>query len=60
MSRLRHWLNKHRFEAALLAFLLMLLPAPGLYAAAQHGATGWICVLLAIVVGGNLLALGVK
>lgn len=60
MHLIRNWFKKHKFEAALLAFLLMMLPPLGLYAAARQNAAGWIWFLLGIVITGNLLALGVK
>ena len=53
------WLRKHKFEAYLAAFMLIVLPAAPLYLAAQRGATGWIAVLLAPVILGNLLAIAV-
>ena len=52
--------SAHKFQAHLLAFLLMVLPPMGMYLAARNGAVGWIWVLLAIVVLGNLLAIAVK
>jgi hypothetical protein len=51
------WLRKHKFEAHLIAFLLMILPPIPLYLAAQEGAQSWIILLLVPVVMGNLLEL---
>jgi hypothetical protein len=51
------WLRKHKFESYLAAFLLILLPSAALYLAA--GAPGWIAVLIAFIVMGNLLAIAV-
>lgn len=47
-------------RVGLSAFLLMVLPPTGMYLAARHDAQGWIWGLLAAVVVGNLIALGVK
>ena len=60
MQTFRQFLNAHKFQAHLLAFLLMVLPPAGLYLAARSGAIAWIWVLLAVVVLGNLLAIAVK
>jgi hypothetical protein len=53
-------MKTHKFETALLAFTLMLLPPIGMYFAAQSNATIWIWGLIAIVVSGNIIALAVK
>lgn len=60
MGAVKNWLKVHKFETAVLAFILMLLPPIGMYTAAQDNATDWILVLLAVVVVGNLIALQVK
>ena len=60
MKRLFTWLNEHKFEAHVLSFLLMVLPPAGLFFAAQTGSTGLILGLLALVVGGNLLAVAIR
>lgn len=54
------WLNAHKFEARLASFLLMAVCPIGLYWAAQAGADGWVYGLLALIVGGNVLAVLVR
>ena len=54
------WLRGHKFEAHLIAFLLMVLPPIPLYLAARSGAETWIYILLAPVVLGNLLELWLR
>lgn len=60
MMKLPDWLDKYKFEAHLVAFLLMSLPPLPLYLAAQYGRVDWIWALLGLVVLGNLLALVVR
>ena len=60
MTRILNWIKAHKFETHVIAFLLMVLPPVPLYLAAQRGANGWIWFWLGLVIGGNLLALGVK
>ena len=60
MNRLFTWLNVHKFEAHVLSFLLMILPAAGLFFAAQAGSNGLILALLALVIGGNLLVVATR
>ena len=55
-----NWLREHKFEAHLLAFSLMILPAVGLYFAARRGSQSWIWALLGVFVLGNLLAVVVR
>jgi hypothetical protein len=50
------YLRKHKYEAYIAAFMLIVLPALPLYIAAQREAAGWIAGLLALVILGNLLA----
>jgi hypothetical protein len=50
-------LRKHRFWVYVCAFLLMAIPPIPLFLATGAGAGGWIPVLLALVIAGNLLAL---
>jgi hypothetical protein len=57
MGIIKKWLARRKFAANLLAFLLMVLPAIGLYSAAEWNATGWIWALLGVVVAANLLAI---
>jgi len=60
MTNLHNWIRSHKFEAHLLAFLLMVIPPVPLYLAAQRDAAAWIWGLLALVILGNLLALVVR
>jgi hypothetical protein len=54
------WIKQHKFELALLAFILMVLPPVGLFLAAERGDTSWIWVLLGVVIAGNLISLFIK
>ncbi len=60
MSDILHWLRDHKFEAHLIAFLLMVLPPVPLYFAARNGVVPWMWALLAPILLGNLLALVTK
>lgn len=60
MRTFQQFLSAHKFQAHLLAFVLMVLPPIGMYLAAENGALVWIWGLLAVVVLGNLLAIAVK
>lgn len=53
---LQIWKSRSKFTNHLVAFLLIIIPSALLYPAANHGATGWILFLLALVVAGNILA----
>ncbi len=52
------WLKKHKFEAHLTIFTLMVLTSIGLYFA--QGSKPWTWLLLAGFAGANLLALLVQ
>lgn len=54
------WLREHKFEAHLIAFLLMILPPIPMYFAAQEEAEIWIYILVIPFVLGNLLELWMK
>ncbi len=54
------WLRSHKFEAHLLAFILMIVPPIGLYSAAQAGAAGLVWGLLGLCGAGALVAVVVK
>ena len=51
------WLKGHKFEASLVALLLMILPTLPMFLFAQGGMTGWVWVLLGIIILGNALAI---
>jgi hypothetical protein len=53
-------MEKNKFRAHTLAFLLMVFPAAGLFFAAEAGSGLWIGLLLSLVILGNLLALILK
>lgn len=55
-----NWLRTHKFEAHVIAFLLMIAPPIPMYLAARQGATAWIWPLLGLIVLGNLLVLVLK
>lgn len=57
MIRLVRRIRAHKFEAHLLAFLLIALSAGLMYHAAEREAITWIWILISIVVLGNILAL---
>jgi hypothetical protein len=54
------WLREHKFEAHLIAFLLMILPPIPMYFAAQGSPEIWIYILITPVVLGNLLELWLR
>jgi len=60
MRRLLQWLNKHGYEAHLLAFFLMTLPPALLYYSARQGLDELTWGLLGVVILGNLITLWVK
>ena len=55
-----NWLRTHRFEAHVIAFLLMITPPIPMILFARQGATVWIWPLLGLIVLGNLLELALK
>ena len=57
MKTIRSWLKEHSFGVYVAAFLLITLPAIGMYAAAWQDATGWIWILIGVVVAGNLVVI---
>ena len=57
MKAIRSWLKEHSFWVYVAAFLLITLPAIGMYAAARQDATGWIWILIGVVVAGNLVVI---
>jgi hypothetical protein len=59
MENLKMWINQHKFELYVLAFILILLPSAALYPAARQEVQGWIWVLLALVGLGNLVAIAI-
>jgi hypothetical protein len=59
MENMQTWINRHKFELYVLAFLLIMLPSVALYPAAQQGAEGWMWTLLALVVLGNVVAIAI-
>ena len=60
MSTLLKKLSDHKFQVHTLAFGLMMIPPVFMYLAAVRGASGWIWILVGLVVSGNLLALLTK
>jgi hypothetical protein len=60
MQKLLTWLREHSLRGYTIALLVMALAPIGLFFAAQAGATGWIWVLLGLVVLGNLLVLAIS
>jgi hypothetical protein len=59
MENLKKWINRHKFELYVLAFILILLPSAALYPAAGQEAQDWIWVLLVLVGVGNLVAIAI-
>ena len=55
-----HWLRKHKFEAHLTAFSLMILASIGLYIIADAGMMVLIWILIGVFVLANLLAMAIK
>jgi len=60
MSGILRWLQKNKFRAHGLAFILMILPATLLYFAARQSWEILMWALIAAVIIGNLIALSVK
>jgi hypothetical protein len=54
------WIEGHKFNAHVIAFLLMVLPPIPLYLAGRSEASGWFWPLLSLVVLGNLLAVAIR
>lgn len=57
---MKDWIRKHEFAISTLAFLLMIAPPLPMYLAIQAGNEGLAYFLLALVILGNLLVLGVR
>jgi hypothetical protein len=60
MMNILTWLRTHKFEAHMIAFLLMIVPPIPLYFAARQGVTTLIWILMIPFVLGNLLVLVIK
>jgi hypothetical protein len=54
---MRRYLGQNKFRTYAVAFLLMIVPAIPLYIAGEKGMTGWIWLLIGIIVTGNVLAI---
>ncbi len=57
---MKDWLTKHSFELYSLIFLLITLPASGLYLAARGGIEIMIWSLMGLIALGNFLVLFIK
>jgi hypothetical protein len=57
MSVLRQWIKQHKFLVQLATFLIISLPALGLYPAAVQNQAALQWGLLGLVLAGNVLAL---
>lgn len=55
MRHIRSWLSRNKFEAHMIAFIMMVIAPIGMYFAAQCNAAGWIWALLCAVILANLL-----
>ena len=55
-----NWLRKHKFEAHLISFTLMILTSIGLYLSLNTGRTGVATTFISIFAIANLLAMMVK
>ena len=55
-----YWLHKHKFEAHLTSFTLMMLASIGLYFATNSGMAVLIWILLSVFVLANFLAMVIK
>lgn len=60
MSNIYRYFTEHKFEAYVIAFLLMTIPPLPMYYAAQGGNISLVFVLLGFVVLGNLLVLMIR
>lgn len=57
MPAIKQWIKQHKFKVQLVTFLLVTLPALGLYTAASQEQTAAQWALLGLVVLGNAAAL---
>jgi len=57
---MKDWIRKHEFAISTLAFLLMIAPPLPMYLAIQAGNEGLAYALLALIILGNLLVLGMR
>ena len=60
MTKISEWLRAHKFEAHLVVFLGMVVPAALLYPAAQSGQGVWLWALLGVFALANVGAIFVK
>ena len=54
------WLSKHKFQAHLAAFLLMVISSIGMILALQSEAIGFIWIMIAIFTLASILAIFIK
>lgn len=54
------WLSKHKFQAHLSVFLLMVLTSIGMIVSIQQESSGFTWLLVAIFAAANLLAIFIK
>lgn len=57
MPEIKQWIKKHKFQFHLATFLVISLPALGLYAAAVSNQIYLQWALLGLVIAGNLATL---
>ena len=60
MKNFQSWLDRHKFEAHLAAFVVMVVAPLALYLAARNAAGGAIWALLCLVALANLLVVLVR
>jgi|GEM_PF-2213943 len=60
MRTILNRLSENKFRVHLLAFSIMILAPAPLYLAAQHQATPWIWILVALFSAANLLVIAVR
>jgi len=54
------WLSKHKFQAHLIAFLLMVISSIGMIFSLQQDSTIFTWLLVAVFAAANILAIFIK
>ena len=54
------WLSKHKFQAHLTAFLLMVFASIGMIFSAQQDNSGFTWLMLVVFAAANILAIFIK
>ena len=57
VTLLWQWLSRKKHIVYLVAFLLIVIPSAALYPVAQQEVVTWICVLIFVIILGNILVI---